>query len=162
MYQPSSENTKKIEWIEKIDALLSSIKSTWNGTIILAGDTNIDLLSSSTTRNMYEQMLHTYQLSCHITEPTRKRKKLIDHISSNISRNKILHSDVLPCATISDHGAPYIIVNIPTNEYEIRDKFIRSLKHFNLETYINDFKTLPFATVYSFNETDEQINSFSN
>ena len=161
VYQPSSENAKKIEWIEKIDAVLSSIKSTWDGTIILAGDTSIDLLSSSTTRNMYEQTLHTYQLSCHITKPNRKGKKLIDHISSNISKNKILHSDVLPCATISDHGAPYIIVNIPTNKYEIRHKFIRNLEHFNLETYINDFKALPFATVYSFNETDDQLDTLN-
>ena len=156
MYQPSSENAEKIERIEKIDAVLSSVKSTWDSTIILAGDTNIDLLSGSTTRNMYKQKLHTHQLTCHITKPTRKGKKLIDHISSNISKNKILHSDVLPCATISDRDAPYIIVNISTNKYEICYKFIRNLKHFNLETYINDFKTLPFATVYSFNETDDQ------
>ena len=134
VYQPSSENAKKIEWIEKIDAVLSSIKSTWDGTISLAGDTNIDLLSSSTTRNMYQEMLHTYQLSCHITKTTRKGKKLIEDIFSNISKNKTLHSDVLPCATISDRDAPYVIVNIPTNKYEIRYKIIRNLKHFNLET----------------------------
>ena len=167
VYQPSSENAKKIEWVEKIDAVLSSIKSTWDSTIILTGDTNIDLLSSSTTRDMYEQMLHTYQLSCHITKPTRKGKKLIDHISSNISKNNILCSDVLPCVTISDHDAPYIIVNIPTNKYEIRYKFIRNLKLFDLKAYINDFKTLPFTTVHSVNEIDdqldtEQINSLSN
>ena len=57
-YQPSSKNSKKIDWIEKIDEILSSIKSTWDSTIILAGDTNIDLLSNSTTRDMYEHMLH--------------------------------------------------------------------------------------------------------
>ena len=134
VYQPSSENAKKVEWTEKIDAVLSSIKSACDNTIILTGDTNIDLLSTSTTRDMYEQMLHTYQLSCHITKSTRKGKKLIDHICSNICKKKILHSDVLPCPTISDHDAPYIIVNIPTNKYEIRYKFIRNLKHFDLET----------------------------
>ena len=160
VYQPSSENAKKIEWIEKIDSVLSSIKSTWDSTIILTGDTNIDLLSSSMTRDMYERMLHTYQLSCHITKPTRN-KKLIDHISSNIWKNKILHSDVLPCPTISDHDAPYIIVNLPTNKYEIRHQFIRNLKLFDLETHITDFKTLPFATVYSFNETDDQLNTLN-
>ena len=128
-----------------------------NSTIILTGDTNIDLLSSSTTRDMYKQMLHTYQLSCHTTKPTRKSKKLIDHISPNICKN----SDVLPCATISHHDAPYIFVNIPTNKYEIRYKFIRNLKHFDLETYINDFKTLTFATVYSFNETDDQLDTLN-
>ena len=161
VYQLSSENAKTIEWIEKIDAVLSPIKNTWDSTIILAGDTNIDLLSSSTTRDMYEQMLHTYQPPCHITKLTRKGKKLINHISSNICKNKILHSDVLPCTTISDPDASYIIVNIPTNKYEIRYKFIRNLKHFDLETYINDFKTLPFVTVYSFNETDDQLDTLS-
>ena len=154
VYQPSSEIAKNIESIENIEAVLSSIKSTWDSTIILTGDINIDLLSSSTTRDMYEEVLHTYQLSCHLTKPTGKSKKLIDHISSNICKNKILHSDVLPWPTISDHDAPYIIVNITTNKYEIRYKFIRNLKHFDLETYINDFKTLPFATMYSLNETD--------
>ena len=73
VYQPSSENAKKVEWTEKIDAVLSSIKSACDNTIILTGDTNIDLLSTSTTRDMYEQMLHTYQLSCHITKSRVKR-----------------------------------------------------------------------------------------
>ena len=105
VHQTSSENAKKIEWIEKIDAVLSSIKSTSDSSIILTGDTNIDLLSSSTTRDRYKEMLHTYQLSCHITKPTRKGKRLIDHISSNICENKVLHSDVLLCPIISDHDS---------------------------------------------------------
>ena len=42
-YQPSSENNKKIEWIEKPDSVLSIVKSTWSGTIIIAGGSNIDL-----------------------------------------------------------------------------------------------------------------------
>ena len=100
-----------------------------------------------------------FQLSCHITNSTRKGKKLMDHISSNICKNKIFHSDVLPYATISDHQAPYIIVIIPTNKYEIRSKFIRNLKLFDLETYMKSFKKLPFATVFSFNETDDQLDT---
>ena len=38
---------------------------------------------------------------------------------------------------------------------------INSYEHFNLETYINDFKTLPFATMYSFNETDDQLDTLN-
>ena len=99
-YQPSSKNDKKTACIEKIDLVLSSIKSTWNSTIILTGDTKI------------EQILLTYQLSCHITKQTGKGKKLINHISSNMCKKKIFHSEVLPRPTKSDHDAPYIIVNI--------------------------------------------------
>ena len=41
-------------------------------------------------------------------------------------------------------------------------KFTRNLKQFDLETYINDFKTLSFATVvYSFNETDDQLDTLN-
>ena len=149
------ENAKKIEWIEKIDAVLSSIQSTWDSSIILTGETNIDLLSSSTALDMYEQMLDTYQFSCHLNKTARKCKMLIDHISSNISKNKILYSEILPCPTISDHDTPYIVIKLPTNKFEIRQKFIRKLK--NLETFVKDFKTLLFTVVYSFDETEDQL-----
>ena len=102
-------------------------------------------------------MVHTYQFSCQIIKPTRKGKKLIDNVSSNICKNKILYSNLSPWPTISDHDAPYITVNIPINKYELRHKFIQNLKHFDLETYINDFKTLLFGNVFSFNETDIQL-----
>ena len=55
------------------------------------------------------------QLSCHVTKPTRKGKKLIDQISSNINKKKMLHSDILPCPTISDHDAASIVINLPQN-----------------------------------------------
>ena len=35
------------------------------------------------------------------------------------------------------------------------------MKQFYLKTYISDFDTLPFATVYSFNETDDQLDTLS-
>ena len=44
-YQRSSENNKKIEWIEKLDSVLSIVKSMWNGVIMITGDSNIDLLA---------------------------------------------------------------------------------------------------------------------
>ena len=46
-YQPSSENNKKLEWIEKLDSVLSIVKSTWNGNIMITGNSNIDLLAST-------------------------------------------------------------------------------------------------------------------
>ena len=107
---------------------------------------------------MIPTLIYIYvRLSCHTIKPTRKGKKLINNISSSNCKNKILHPNVLPCPIISDQDAPYIIVNIPTNKYEIHYKFIRNLKHFNLETYINNFKAWPFAVVYSFNKTDDQL-----
>ena len=110
-----------------MDAVLSSIKSTWDSSIILTGDTNIDLLSSSAALDMYEQMLDTYQLSCHVTKPTRKGNKLIYHdLSSNINKTKILQFDILPRPTISGHDATDIVIILPINKCEICYKFIRN------------------------------------
>ena len=65
--------------------------------------------------------------------------KIIDHIIKNIP-NKILCSKVLPYPSISDHDAPYIIAKVPTNAYQSRYKFIRNMKSFDLQKYIDDFK----------------------
>ena len=46
-YQPSSENNKKLEWIEKLDSVLSIVKSNWNGNIMITGNSIIDLLAST-------------------------------------------------------------------------------------------------------------------
>ena len=70
--------------MKELVSVLSSIKSTRETFIILAGDANIDLASCSTTLDVYNQMLDTYELSCHVTEPNRKEKKVVDYIS-NIS-----------------------------------------------------------------------------
>lgn len=43
------------------------------------------------------------------------------------------------------------------NKCEVRHKFITDFKKFALESYISDFKTLPLTTIYSFDDTDDQL-----
>ena len=47
LYRLSSGKNRKLEWIEKLDFVLSIVKSTWNGTLVITGDSNIDLLAST-------------------------------------------------------------------------------------------------------------------
>ena len=70
-YQPSSENNKKLEWLEKLDSVLSIVKSTWNGTVRITGDSNIDLLASTEIQKRYTEVLETYDLNNHISKATR-------------------------------------------------------------------------------------------
>ena len=106
---------------------------------MITGDSNIDLLASNEIQKRYTEALETYDLNNHISKATRIGKKLIGHIISNIPANKIIHSDVLPCPTINDQDAPYIIANMPVNKFETRYKYIRKLKNFELEKYVQDF-----------------------
>ena len=145
LYQPSSDEKEKLIWIEKLDTLLSIVNSTWNKTIIITGDTNIDYLKPSVALKRYEEVNETYNLKEHITIPTRKGTKIIDHIITNLQENKLITINVLPCPTISDHDAPYIITNIPGIKFQTRTKYIPNMKHFNIKDYVDDFKTLPLA-----------------
>ena len=80
-YQPSSIEAEKLEWLEKFEAFMTDIYTSWNGILILAGDFNIDLLNSckeSTKR--YKDILRMCSLQQHVTKPTRQGKTLIDHI----------------------------------------------------------------------------------
>ena len=43
--------------IEKLDILLSIVNSTWNKTIIITSDTNIDYLKPSVTLKQYSQVI---------------------------------------------------------------------------------------------------------
>ena len=92
--------------------------------MILAGDTNIDLPKQDPVSTKYTELLTTFKLTQVIREPTRQGKTLIDHIATNIPK-KVAASGVLPCPEISDHDAPYIIVNIRVTRFIPRFKYIR-------------------------------------
>ena len=112
--------------------------------VYMSRDAIINPIPCSTVCNIYKQILYTYVLHCHLSEPTCKVKKLIDHISTIIDKIKMLHFNVFLCSTINSYNAPYIIVNITTNKFEICHKSIRILERFYLESCINGWKTLPF------------------
>ena len=42
LYQPSSVSREKLLWIEKTETILAIIMTSFDGTIVLIGDTNID------------------------------------------------------------------------------------------------------------------------
>jgi len=159
-YQPSSNDQIKLDWINKFESVLSVVTTTFDGSIIIAGDMNINLKKQSNVSETYIQCLNNFDLSQRIKIPTRNGSKLIDHIITNIPK-KILYSNVLPCPTVSDHDAPYIIVNVPTDKFEPRYKYIRNLKNFNLNSFMESFKTLPLSLIYAFDDPVDQLDTLN-
>ena len=139
-YQPRPEDKEKLIWILKLDTILSVITTTWNKTIAIAGDTNIDYNKPSTVFETYKEVLDTYNLKQHVKKQTRQ----------SVRTEKVLITDVLPCPAVSDHDAPCSIIKISTVSFQKRHKYIRNMKNFNTKKYYKDFSTLPFSTVYSF------------
>ena len=156
LYQPSSDNTIKLEWLEKFETILSQITVKWDGIIILAGDFNIDLKQQDkAVVQRYFDILDTFSLTQHITKPTRKGK-LIDHIVSNLPGPPITE-DVIPADEISDHDMPFVTLNIKKPKFEPRYKIIRDEKNLNLNEYVTDFSTLPLNAVYAVEDPDDQV-----
>ena len=162
LYQTSSDKKEKRIWIEKLGTLLSIVNSTWYKTITITGDANIDYLKSSVALKRYKEVTETYNLKLHITTPTRKGTKIIDHFITNLQENILITTNVLPCPTASDHDAPYIIMNIPGINFQTRTKYIRNINHFNIKSYIDHFKTLQLSLVYSFEDPNEQLDTLNN
>ena len=159
VYQPSSNETEKLVWLEKFEHFLREVYTKWNGAIILAGGLNIDLLNGSKeSQRRYKDILHSLSLRQHITSPTRKSKTLIDHVISTIP-DRLIHHDVLNTEEISNHDTPYVILNIKKDKYEPRHKFIHHKKSLVMEKCVTDFQQLPLNLVYSFDDPDGQLAS---
>ena len=141
-YQPRPEDKEKLIWIQKLDTILSAITTTWNKTIAITGDTNIDYNKPSTVLKTDKEVLDTCKLKQHVKKPSRQGVKTIDHIVSNLETEKVLITDVFPCPAVTDHDAPYTIIKTPTASFQTRYKYIRNL---------------PFSTVYSFENPDDQL-----
>ena len=156
-YKSCPEDKEKRIWIQKLDTILSAITTTWNKTIVIPGDTNIDYNKPSTVLERYKEVLDTYNLKQHVKKAICQDVKTIDHIVSNLETEKVLITDVLPCLTVSDHDAPYAIIKIPTALFQTRYKYIKNMKNFNTKEYYTDFSTIPFLTVYSFDNPHDQL-----
>ena len=70
----------------------------------------------------------------HITKPTRftrPTKSLIDRVISNDASTRVVHTDVLPAPSVSDHDAVYAIINARVTKYAPRHKYKRNEKQLN-------------------------------
>lgn len=86
-------------------------------------------------------------------------KQLINLNKHQQDKNTSFRSLTAPI--ISNHDAPYITDNLPTSKYEVRHKFIRKFKNLNLESYINDCKTLRCTAVCSFDDTEDKLDTLN-
>ena len=151
------------QWLETIESLLTDIITTWDGLLILMGDTNIDLMKVSDSVTKSYDILQSCNLQQHITKPTiitQSSKTLIDHVISN-KPHCVSYSDVLPCPSVSDHDASYACLNVHISRFQPRYKIIRREKDVDMVAYYNDFSSIPFSVIYAFSDPEEMLASFN-
>ena len=151
-------------WLNDLEDLLSHINTIWDGMIVLTGDINIDCFKpNDSVTKQYLALLDIFNLKQMITKATRvtqHSKTLIDHIITNYS-SRVTYTDVIPCSIVSDHDAPVACINVRVQRFQARYKYIRNLKHFVEQNFIDDCSALPFSLIYSTTDPDEQLHYFN-
>ena len=121
---------------------------------IIIGDTNCDLLTPSYNHTKrLKTLMNNFGLTQIIKEPTRitvSTQTLIDHIIINRSEF-ILHSGVIRCG-ISDHDSIYMVKRLRIPKLKAKPKIlnVRNYKQFNLATFQEDIKQIPFDQIKNF------------
>ena len=75
VYQPNSDIASKEAWLQTFETILSHISNIWDGPVIICGDTNIDILSESSVRQQYIDLLNVFNL----TQKTREEPHCPSH-----------------------------------------------------------------------------------
>ena len=101
----------KKEWLDHLEEIITHVSLKWNGVTIVTGGFNIDFIDGDKmTVKTYKNILDAYGLTQHISYPRRLGKSHIDHI--------------IPSETVSDHDAPFVVLNIRKQKFQPRYKFI--------------------------------------
>ena len=88
------------------DAVMTS------GQLLIIGDFNIHVNSESRESKQFTSLLHTYNLTQHVTSPTYRRGRVLDLVITRTDAGTI--SDILVTdPMISDHSA--VIITLPTS-----------------------------------------------
>ena len=156
-------------WLNKIETILSIITSTFAGTIIWTGDTNINIKVDSDIQKRYTELFNNFTLVRHIQLPTKKVTKIKDHIIPNIL-NEVIYSNVLPYPSTSDHDVPYIIVKslrwytghhdhlliaYQRLKTKLDTNLLEIMKEFEIGKF-KDFRMIPLSSVYCSDDPEDQ------
>ena len=151
-------------WLNDLEDLLSHINTIWDGMIVLTGDINIYYFKpDDSITKQYLTLLDIFNLTEMITKATcvtQHSKALIDHIIINYF-SRLTYTDVIPCSIVSDDDAPVACINLTVQCFQAHNKYIKNLKHFVEQNFINDYSALPFSLIYSTTDPDEQLHYFN-
>ena len=90
----------------------------------------------------------------------RTMKSLIDHVISN-DPSRVIHTDVLPSPSLSNHDAVYAIINAWVTRYTPRHKYICNEKQLDMQAFKQDFLSLPLNVIYGLESLYDMVDALN-
>lgn len=149
-----------------IDTLsdLMSMTMPFYDCVIFSGDFNIDFLGESRFSSRITNLIDTFNLAQHITQPTRitdTSSTLIDVIIANINMPCICSHSLAISEELSDHCLVYSIFNLKTlNNCEKYIEF-RDYDAIALDEFEEDAVQLPWYQVFYISDINEKLQVFN-
>lgn len=153
-------NSNIHNFLQKLDTLLLTLTKKTKYKIVICGDWNIDILKNNNDGKNLTSILHNYNLSCHINQPTR-HNSCLDQIASNIAKSKIIGS-YIHYLGLSDHETAQAI-HIAVDKLENMTHWFEYKRDFSAENrqkFINCISALTFSELYSLTDTNRTFNIF--
>lgn len=160
IYRTPSKIVRYLEYFfNKLELLLHKCLTKYpKKRIIITGDLNINTLEKSSSASRFTEIVKSFNLNLHITEPTRG-SACLDHIVSNIPEAA---GSLLPL-WLSDHETAQLL-NFQVHSKKIIPKsifmFKRSYTHENIEKFKNCLSSLSFSEVYLDTDMNKAFNKF--
>lgn len=128
--------------------------------LILCGDTNIDLLKLDTTAAIHlSDLMDSLDITQLIDKPTRTTRytaSLIDHIYTN-NLSLVAHADVIDCH-LSDHDIVYCEVRLSRPICQPRMATFRNYNAIDSNSFTRDLHLAPFHHILRIPGVDDKAN----
>lgn len=158
LYRPPLVHYRQLGCIETI---LSYFSSSFDYTIIM-GDLNINFLNNNTEKKYLESLLHTFNLSQVIKEPsrvTRNTSSLIDVIGVENSIN--IRSGTKEMFNLTDHRLVFSYLKIESAKARDKTLSYRDFSHFNNEQFNLKMENFDYESVLRQDSLDESVTVFN-
>lgn len=157
VYRPPTGRVQSV--IDRLEALVETIRLSTSGDTVVIGDLNVDLLADNLQSRKLKQFTNSCRLDQIIEEPTRitpTSETLIDHVYSNISHVKSVGA--LNCF-ITDHLPIVLVIKKSKLKQQFRQIYTRSYRDFDKQSFSEDIRNLDFEESFTKDEPNEIWNS---
>ena len=130
--------------------------------VIIMGDTNIDTLKNGSRSSALNDFLNGFSLASVIKEPTcfKATPSLLDHVYVSKPRRFMSHINY-DCGLSDYHNLVCLASKITLPHLKPRVKRYRSMKKFNMDSFIADLHCAPFQIAHLFDDVEDSYWAFS-